>query len=257
MKTIILPADLTSDLDWAVQRQEALASSESLLWELDFGFHAPRFFLNDQAAFQSFTLAMDQFCLLWKEFSARSKGVILYRGSLDIVQRVIAAEELTLVEAASVLGDFLHRLASFLPDEAAPYCLFETTPFGKALSAQLMSKERFLHIHLSLEELRYSRGVLLPPDELCTDAVLNQLEILLNRDTRVIPEKHLNEMWDGLDELTVIESAVSLQGKRHLAGFIAAGGEVKKFGAEGFEPPTHCSQSSCASQTALCSERGK
>jgi hypothetical protein len=51
----------------------------------------------------------------------------------------------------------------------------------------------------------------------------------------------------------VIEEAVSVQGQRHLKGFIAAGGE--KFGAEGFEPPTHCSQSSCASQTALCSEQ--
>lgn len=28
----------------------------------------------------------------------------------------------------------------------------------------------------------------------------------------------------------------------------------KPIGAEGFEPPTHCSQSSCASQTALCSD---
>jgi tRNA (guanine-N7-)-methyltransferase len=28
----------------------------------------------------------------------------------------------------------------------------------------------------------------------------------------------------------------------------------KAIGAEGFEPPTHCSQSSCASQTALCSD---
>ena len=30
--------------------------------------------------------------------------------------------------------------------------------------------------------------------------------------------------------------------------------ELKKIGAEGFEPPTHYSQSSCASQTALCSD---
>jgi hypothetical protein len=70
---------------------------------------------------------------------------------------------------------------------------------------------------------------------------------------RMIPEQRLNEMWGGLDLLYVIEEAVSLQGKRHVKGFEAAGGEI--FGAEGFEPPTHCSQSSCASQTALCSER--
>jgi hypothetical protein len=33
------------------------------------------------------------------------------------------------VEAAIVFGDFLHRLASFLPDEATPYCLFEALLF--------------------------------------------------------------------------------------------------------------------------------
>ena len=71
----------------------------------------------------------------------------------------------------------------------------------------------------------------------------------------MIPETRLNEMWDGLDEIYVIDEAVSIQGERHLKGFIAAGGE--KFGAEGFEPPTLCSQSRCASQTALCSERDK
>ena len=247
---IILPAGLASDLDWKIPE-----TSEQVLWEFDFGFSSENVFLNDQAAFNGYILAIEQFTKqLW---NSHSKGVVLYRGSLDIVQRIMAAEETDEVSAASLFGDFLHRLASFLPDEAIPFCLFESTPFGSAKSAQLMSKERFWHLHLSIEENKSPQGILLPPDELFTPDVLDQLEQLIEKigPHRIIPEKRLSEMWDGLDELFVIEEAISLQGMRHIKGFIAAGGEVKKFGAEGFEPPTHCSQSSCASQTTLCSER--
>lgn len=249
MKTIVLPAGLASDLDWSAQREQALHCDEMILWELDFQLSASSF--QDQAAFNAYILAIGEFCKIWKEFSARSRGAVLYRGSLDIIRGIDVDE----IEAANILGDYLHRLASFLPDEAEPYCLFEGSSFGRAKSAQLMSKERFWHLHLSLEDSRSSSGILLPADEYCTPEVLEKLEKFFEMPHRIIPEKRLNEMWDGLDQLYLIEEALSLQGKRHVKGFIAAGGEV--FGAEGFEPPTHCSQSSCASQTALCSERAK
>ncbi len=247
MKTILLSAGLSSDLDWSVQKEQALQSNETILWEMDFSFSATC--CNDQAAFNSYILATQQFCTLWKEFSHRSKGVVLYRGTLDIIRGIDSDE----IEGANIFGDFLHRLASFLPDEAAPFCLFEETSFSKAKSAQLMSKERFWHLHLSLKEDQSSRGILLPSDDYCTPEVLEKIEKLLEAPCRIIPEKRLNEMWDGLDQLYIIEEAVSPVGRRQVMGFVAAGGEV--FGAEGFEPPTHCSQSSCASQTALCSER--
>jgi hypothetical protein len=249
---IILPAGLSSDLDWKTKIGEG-----DILWEFDFGFSTSRLLLNDQAAFNAYTLAIDLFSkTLWKEHASRSTGVVLYRGSLDIVQRVMATEEMDEIETANVFGDFLHRLASFLPDEATPFCLFEATPFEAAKSAQLMSKERFWHLYLSLEENKSPRGILLPPDELCSPEILEKLGQLIRTvgPHRMIPETRLNEMWDGLDELYLIDEALSLQGKRHVRGFIAAGGEIK-FGAEGFEPPTLCSQSRCASQTALCSER--
>ena len=244
MKTVILPAGLSSDLDWNLDEAR---EAEGVLWELDFDF------MWDQAAFNSYILALDQFAKVWKEFSERSKGVILYRGSLDIIRGIDADP----VEAATIFGDLLHRLASFLPDEAKPYCLFDHSSLGKARTAQLLSKARFSHLHLSLEENTSTRGILLPSDEACTPEILAKLERLMDQigPHRMIPETMFNEMWDGLDEIYVIEEAVSLQGERHLKGFIAAGGE--RFGAEGFEPPTLCSQSRCASQTALCSERAK
>ena len=244
MITIVLPAGLSSDLTWDLTQAK---DAEQILWELDFDF------TFDQAAFNSYILALDQFTKVWKEFSDRSKGVVLYRGSLDILRKIDEEE----VEAATIFGDLLHRLASFLPDEATPYCLFTHSSFGKARTAQLLSKVRFCHIQLSLEENKSTKGILLPSDDACTPEILAKLESLMEKvgPHRMIPETRLNEMWDGLDEIYVIEEAVSLQGERHLKGFIAAGGE--KFGAEGFEPPTLCSQSRCASQTALCSERDK
>ena len=243
MKTILLDASLASDLTWDLTD----VKGDQLLWELKFDF------VFDQAAFNAYILAIDQFAKIWEQFKDRSRGVVLYRGSLDILKKIDADE----VEAATVFGELLHRLASFLPDDAMPYCFFDHSSFGKARTAQLLSKARFCHLHLSLEEHTSSNGILLPSDEACTPEILAQLEQLMEKvgPHRMIPETRLNEMWDGLDTIYVIEETVSTQGERHLKGFLAAGGE--KFGAEGFEPPTLCSQSRCASQTALCSERGK
>jgi hypothetical protein len=242
MKTILLDASLASDLTWDLSDVNG-----QILWELRFDF------VFDQAAFNAYILAIDQFAKVWQQFKDCSKGVVLYRGSLDILKKIDADE----VEAANIFGELLHRLASFLPDEAAPYAFFEHSSFGKAHTAQLLSKARFCHLNLSLEENTSSKGILLPSDEACTSEILSKLERLMEKvgPHRMIPETRLNEMWDGLDTIYVIEEAVSTQGERHLKGFLAAGGE--KFGAEGFEPPTLCSQSRCASQTALCSERDK
>ena len=243
MKIILLDASLASDLTWDL----TAVNHDQLLWELKFDF------IFDQAAVNAYILAIDQFAKVWDEFKDRSKGVVLYRGSLDILKKIDADE----VEAANIFGELLHRLSSFLPDDAAPYCLFEHSSFGKGRTAQLLSKTRFCHLHLSLEDNTSSNGILLPADEACTPEILAKLEQLMEKvgPHRIIPETRLNEMWEGLDAIHVIEETVSAQGERHLKGFIAAGGE--KFGAEGFEPPTLCSQSRCASQTALCSERDK
>lgn len=219
MRHIILPAHLQSDLDWKLPD----SLKEPILWELDFGFKE-RVFLSDQAAFQAYIFAIEQFSKM-----IPSKRVVLYRGSLDIIHRIVLdSEEIDEVEAAEAFGDFLHRLASFLPEGVEPFCLFESSPFGRGRSAQLMSKVRFWHLKLSLEESTSPVGVLLPSDEQCTPEVLKQLEVCMDLagPHRMIPEKRLNEMWEGLERLYVIPESVSSQGKRHLMGFEAAGGEI-------------------------------
>lgn len=207
MKTIRLPAHLASDLDWTEYKAEG-----EILWELDFDFQ-----FND-AAFKSYILAVEQFV---KEFPGAS--VVLYRGSLDIIKQIPAENE---VEAATIFGDFLHRLASFLPDDAKPYCLFEGPhSFSPGKAAQLMSKERFQH--LILDENTAPLGILLPGDQACSLDVLQKIEPFLLSNPRMIPEMMLNVMWDGLDRLIAVEKAVSPLGHRHLKGFAAAGGIVE------------------------------
>jgi hypothetical protein len=223
MKTIILPATPQSDLQW---KQERYDTEEPILWEFDFGLSSTAFLLRDQVSFQSYIVALEQFAR-WKP---QGIGVVLYRGSLDIVQKIAAAENISGVEAATLFGDYLHRLASFLSDDDRPCCFFEgPTVFTPAEVLQLTSKARFWHLHLSLEENKNPLGLLLPPDELCSSEVLQIIDELLvqMKIERVIPEQRLNELWDGLDELIVIEGAVSGLGQRHLRGFEAAGGKWK------------------------------
>jgi hypothetical protein len=221
MRRVILPASVTSELEWPQVQPE----DGPILWEFDFGWNkseAP-LFLSDKGAFNAHVLAVE-------EYSKKlSQQVVLYRGSLGIVSRIVGADDA--VEAATIFGDYLHRLASFLPDSVTPYCLFESSPFPQGLSAQLMSKERFLHLELFLGPNLSPTAILLPPDELCTAEVLHKLEklIALVGECRIIPQLRLSEMWEGLDILYVIPEAINNQGHRHLKGFEAAGGKIKSF----------------------------
>lgn len=248
MKVISLPASLHSDLEWSTLFKEGEGALE-ILWELDLELKS----LTDQAAFHAYVIALEEFVrTLWDE---RGRGLVLFRGNCQVFKQLLPFEDE--VEAATLFAEYFHRLASFLPDHVPVYTLFDAPKTAK--EAQLLSKDRFWHLHLTLNsEEELGEGILLPLDTHCTPQVLAKLDQLLPlKKARLIPEARLTELWHGLDTLWVIEEALSVQGKRKLQGFIAAGGEVKRFGAEGFEPPTHCSQSSCASQTALCSERGR
>jgi|GEM_PF-2687832 len=232
MNRLLLPAGLLSELDWKEQEEQVLKSSAPLIWEFDFEFSEPQLFLNDSRAFHAYVLALSHFKkTLWNTFSHKGTQVILYRGSPDLLTRVVtSSEEDSLLEKATELGIFFHRLSTLLPDEASPYLLFEeSSSLTPAQTAHLLSKERFQHLHLSLEENKLPPvGVLLPPDHLWTDEISKDLDLLLSKvkPIRVIPEKFLSEMWYDLDRLIVIETAVTPFGHRQLKGFEIAGGEI-------------------------------
>lgn len=183
---ISLPADLHSDLDWSVQKQEAAQVIEKgglLVWKFDFGLDRELFCYTDSMAFQSFTIAIDLFTkTLLAEFKEHTLGVILYQGDTEFFSRIswdgqlqsnleewlgqigkkaLSLEELYQTEegnlllsrySASVFSEYLHRLLSYFPDTILAFCLFSLSPntsFARAV--HILSKERFPHVHLGLQ----------------------------------------------------------------------------------------------------------
>lgn len=206
-----LACHLSDDLSWT--QPEGIC-------HLDFGWTG-LLNLEDPAFIESHVLAVKQL--------RPGKGVILYQGPLDIVRRIVGEDEL---EGANLFGAFMQRLAAFVPDEMTPYCFFTTEGFSRARALQLMSPDRFWNV--TLDEQKHSLGFLLPQDSVFDQQIVESA--LPDEPFRVIPELRLHEMWDGLDELIVLEETLTIQGKRQLQGFIAAGGKVRSRGIRTPDP---------------------
>ncbi len=243
--SIRLDGSLNSDLVWNIT-----ANDPHILWELDFNIK----FLNP-APLASYQLAVRIFVeSIWEKHRENTLGVILYKGAIPPFEM-------------KAFADYLHHIAAGLPDEVPPFALFDCV--GDPL---LFSKEIFPHIHLgfrsgpigpiqwgeTLIPRRYDArlGVVLP---LCKkglqfDEVDECLKELKKTPYRLINEPYLTEEWDDLDEIIIFSNLISPWGRRMIQGFEAAGGKVRNFGVEGFEPPAFCSQSRRASQAALYPE---
>ena len=250
MHIVSVPAGLSEDLRWQGPLERATEISnegKKILWEFDFG----KFSYRDPAAFQSFTLAVEEFVKrLYPLFEEQTAGVILCQADGSYVDRFPISEWGDVFEewkegkptldfvaqyrifCTQMLAEYLHRLASFLPETLTVFALFDLKGICPGLQMQLLSKERFEHIELSLDLLSElpQLGICLPPDSLFDQVALEELEGVVGEliekkiPFRGVPESKLNELWNGLDQLIVFPSFLSVQGKRKLAGFVAAGG---------------------------------
>lgn len=246
--SVPLDASLESDLMW-----EFDSDHPNILWELNFDIRR----LNP-LSLASYQLAVRTFIeKVWENHKNNTLGVVLYKGKVPHFE----------LEA---FADYLHLIAAALPDEVFPFALFDCV--GDPL---LFSKEIFPHIHLgfrsgaigalhwgeTLLPRKYDAklGVVLPLREkgIQFDEVDKCLKILDQEKLsyRLIAEPYLTEEWDGLDEIIIFSNNISKWGLRMIQGFEAAGGRIRKFGVEGFEPPAFCSQSRRASQAALYPEK--
>lgn len=161
--------------------------------------------------------------------------------------------------------DYFHLLLANLPDELFAFLLFQLPPSiddGEFL--RLTSKEYFSHFHLCFQGVnpfpfcrpflawgeefqsdvggffqnvplnnppsrqKSKKALLLPPSSIQYDESWQEVKKELKKQIsfRVIEIPFLTEEWDGLDKLIVFPSALEPQGKRKIAGFLAAGGEV-------------------------------
>lgn len=177
---ICLDAKSDSTLDWsfANDRLEKLrAGSKKALIKLDLGLEEG-FSFNDEFQFKSYILALNELNkTILENYQDVIEGVILYRGSLDLVSKCALDADtisdqmsLNLLEtfplafchnlaACNILGQLLHRLVSFLKDDVPSFIIFEDAELFNPLDrAILLSKERFDHIFVmaSCPEFQYT-----------------------------------------------------------------------------------------------------
>jgi hypothetical protein len=286
---IHLPAEPHNDLNWLQQIEEA-SSLEKITWKLDLGLEKPYFPLEDELYFQAITAGLAHFSTaIWPKFQEKTECAVLYQGAADFSEYFVWTERqeanwlswkedrpdgdeahLRRLFCAEAFVAYFQMLAHRLPDELPLKLILDVSHCGtKAQTLHLLSPERFEHFLIeALPEQEASFGICFPSDEHCSLEILERIDQLISRFNipfKAVYEPLMTEQWDGLDNLYVFSRAVTSQGKRKLMGFCAAGGRVvtegillgmsNEIGAEGFEPPTYWSQTSRASQTALCPEK--
>ncbi len=244
---IVLPSRCTHDLDW--QPLLPAEKIEKIEWEFDLGLSDPFFPIDDELHFSSLKLALSRFTSeIWPSFSETTSGGILYRGTADFASffRWSGGQEenwhawrktspeapeahLRRLFCADAFAHYFQMLAHALPDELPLTLLFDASGCGTAAERrQILSRERFEHFRVLTEEPA-ATAVCMPEESLCTGSVLAKLDRLfasLKEPYRVIEESFLTESWEGVDRLYVLSEAMSVQGKRKLMGFCAAGGLV-------------------------------
>ena len=149
------------------------------------------------------------------------------------------------VYTMNLFMSYLHRLVAALPEDLlACVCLDTSCLTHEGFLAQLLSKERFSHVHMLLDNKRvpiegvlnfsYNHdvkvGVCFPNDPQCFLSSLNVFKKIsanlfnANIPYKIIPEFLMTSSWDGLDYMIFSKKCLSPQGKRMLQGFVAAGG---------------------------------
>ena len=195
-----LDARTTSDLTWN-------PPADVSFWSLECGLEEPDFPFNDELTFNALVQGLTHFI----EKHWNGSPICLYEGPL---------------RSEEILGEYLQYLASKLPEEIEVYALIESSS-SPAERAYLLSPERFGHIKTSRLPVSGEIGIVLPLDEYCSPKVLKAIDELTD-EARIIPEKYLTEMWDGLSHLIAFEDLISAQGIRKLQGFEAALGTVDR-----------------------------
>lgn len=241
MKYITLPCNPEDDLTWEDQIEEASAC-ESICWCLDFGFHESKLDFFHETRFQALVLSLDEFAKrILGPFAEKSHAVTLYWGPLFFQYLENDAFHAHLAEsgqsqelfAMTLFSEYLHRLLSFLPDDLPAFAVFEGgDKLPPSVQAQLFSKQRFPYISVAFQEPileaapEMPQGLVVPADELFSERVHEIFNRLVEElgAVRYIHESLLCDSWDNLDEVYLVEEALSKACARMVTGFLSAGG---------------------------------
>lgn len=282
---IRLNATWQSDIVWSAEQKRAdgIARTKGrIFWEFDFGCTDPRGFrLQDALLWNTHRFAVEHFTAsIWPKYEIATAGISLFQGPLDWihhlywdeaqkehferwkrVSRIPGASSCLQTEsldeqnrhilslyAIEQLSDYLHRLSTYLPDDAMRFASFDTTESTRVWRiAQALSRERFPYIltdtiHSAISSLksgmaeRDSLAICLPQDEYLkreTGEIWESIYIELQKKAisfRVIPEIFIAEDWADLEEIIVLTSSLSEFGFRQLQGFSTSEGKIIFYG---------------------------
>lgn len=263
MKSIHLPCSSQNDLNWS-SCLPSLEEKGPFFWIADLSIDIPLedelLFQSVKFALSHFSKTV------FPTYEKKSLGFCLYQGSIDFnpyfcwtshqeesfslwakEKKSFSEKQLKRLFYRDSYALYFQMLSHALPDELEAYLIFDH--FSDATLAerlQLLSKERFEHFSLVAPSFKGWNGLIwekekilpassapialcFPEEEVLDQKLLERIDQLLETlpsDIRVIPEPFLTEMWEGVDELFVLEKALSSRGKRKIAGFLATGGEV-------------------------------
>ncbi|MFN0065572.1 MAG: hypothetical protein ACKVOH_04980 [Chlamydiales bacterium] len=174
---------------------------------------------------------------------AMSLGVILDTTPLDFCQKIEGLQQ-PLFSCRTLLLDLWRTLLALFPEEILPLIEVEGE-MKPSLFFELLAYELFHPFHLLIkssvmerypyslprfnlpQERRVRHALLLPPQGSPSWERLQEgLDYLEAYPFRCIAEEQLIYEWDGIEELVVIQEALSVQGQRKVNGYIAAGGQV-------------------------------
>lgn len=238
---ITLPSKSSDDLSWDAQLEEAARAKElgkKIVWIFDLGIDPVCACLTDSALFSSQALALTTFSKIYPQFAASTEKLVLAKSALyrgidlkDECERIDTLDEpfATHLAAMTLFADYLHRLASFLPEDVPIEVLIDGSGVEKEI---LLSKERFRHLSVREEKKEATVGCVIPNDEFCDAPTRLKLQEMLasiekqNKVYRCIPEALLNEEWSGLEMLVFLAPKMTKLGHRMSQGFIASGGQV-------------------------------
>ncbi|MDB6081578.1 MAG: hypothetical protein JWO53_850 [Chlamydiia bacterium] len=240
--SITLNARMDSKLNW--QKEQELVSllrekNQKIIYFLDLGlFSELTQPLIHEAQFQALLLAIDHFVETFiSPYEDCLAEVILCKESLPF--HLSTSDPILDRNQAA---DYLQLLVDHLPEEVIPYAILDASTLqDPLLVAQLTAKDSFCNGRLELIILNSpfpilseppATAVLLPRLTVTTkdayQGLREEIERLISQKIpfKVISEDFLSIEWEGIDTLIVQEKGISLEGRRKLQGFTAAGGEI-------------------------------
>lgn len=242
--TISLNGKMASRLDWKAEIEEAKKAIENgykLLFDLDLGlFDELTLSLHHEAQFQALSLSMEHLLETFiTPFEEHIDGVILFRGKIPFHLGSSSTSDPILDRDKAY--DFLQLLADYLPEMITVHALIDAQDIqDPLLFYRLTAKDCCGRISLITKNEPYPqesmpKTALLLPRCSITDIGAYQglnealLELISNKTPfKVISEDFLAVEWAEIDTLIVQTAGLSIEGKRMIQGFIAAGGEVSE-----------------------------